>query len=201
MQTINWQPLHCVQYRVQYMHIVYTKLQCLYTRNAIHTQILRIFSLKFFHHRLHKGVSSSLIHSPWPEDKVDSGIGLSYQPASICSPAGWYANPVLELNLSPQSGTATDRTWHSSNVLKINFSSHSYRTRQINWQLHFYSCIRPRDRSDLRFFQCVLGFQDKISKYHWPDSETFCTVKGFFKQDRILYHKKIKLVPVNVKTA
>ncbi len=35
-------------------------------------------------------VVCSHIHSPWLGDKVDSGIGLSYRPASQCSPAGRY---------------------------------------------------------------------------------------------------------------
>jgi hypothetical protein len=38
-------------------------------------------------------------------DIVDFGIGLSYRPASLCSLAGRYDNPMLESTLSPQSGT------------------------------------------------------------------------------------------------
>jgi hypothetical protein len=38
-------------------------------------------------------------------DKVDSGIGLSYRPASLCSLAGRCDNPMSESTLSPQSGT------------------------------------------------------------------------------------------------
>ncbi len=34
-------------------------------------------------------------------DKVDSGIGLSYRPASLCSRAGQYDNPMPGLTLSP----------------------------------------------------------------------------------------------------
>jgi hypothetical protein len=36
---------------------------------------------------------------------VDSGIGLSYRPASLCSLAGRYVNPMPESTLSHQSGT------------------------------------------------------------------------------------------------
>ncbi len=47
----------------------------------------------------------SQIHRPWLGSIVDSGIGLSYLPASLCSLAGRYNNPMTELTLSPQSGT------------------------------------------------------------------------------------------------
>ncbi len=36
--------------------------------------------------------SCSQIYKPWPGDIVDSGIGLTYRPASLCSLAGWYDN-------------------------------------------------------------------------------------------------------------
>ncbi len=38
-------------------------------------------------------------------DIVDFGTGLSYLPASPCSPAGRYDNPMSESILSPRSGT------------------------------------------------------------------------------------------------
>ncbi len=38
-------------------------------------------------------------------DTVDTGIGMSYRPASQCSLAGRYDKPLPELTLSPQSGT------------------------------------------------------------------------------------------------
>jgi hypothetical protein len=41
----------------------------------------------------------------WLGDNVNSGIGLSNRPASLCSLAGRYDNPMPELTLSPQSGT------------------------------------------------------------------------------------------------
>ncbi len=48
----------------------------------------------------------SQIHSPWLGDKVDSGIGLSYRPASLCSQlAGRYDNPLPESTIFSQSGT------------------------------------------------------------------------------------------------
>jgi hypothetical protein len=36
---------------------------------------------------------------------VDSGIGLSYRPASLCSLADRYDNPMPESTLSPKSET------------------------------------------------------------------------------------------------
>ncbi len=50
-------------------------------------------------------VKSIKIYSPWMGDAVDSGIGMSYRPASLCSLAGRYDNPMPESTLSPQSGT------------------------------------------------------------------------------------------------
>ncbi len=47
----------------------------------------------------------SQIHSLWMGHIVDSEIGLSYQPASLCSLAGRYDNPMPKSTLSPQSGT------------------------------------------------------------------------------------------------
>jgi hypothetical protein len=35
---------------------------------------------------------------------VDSGIGLMYKPASLCSLAGRHDNPMPKSTLSPQSG-------------------------------------------------------------------------------------------------
>ncbi len=49
-------------------------------------------------------VFSSQIHSPWRGDKVDSGKGLSYRPANLCSHAGRYDNPMPESTLSPRQG-------------------------------------------------------------------------------------------------
>ncbi len=46
----------------------------------------------------------------WLGDKVNSGIGLSYWPASPCSLAGGYDNPMPELTLSPQSGSMSSAT-------------------------------------------------------------------------------------------
>ncbi len=46
--------------------------------------------------------SSSQINCPWMGAAVDSGIGLTYRPASL---AGRYYNPMPESTLSPQSGT------------------------------------------------------------------------------------------------
>jgi hypothetical protein len=44
-------------------------------------------------------------------DKVDSGIGLPYRPASPCSLAGrWYDNPMPKLTLSPLSGSMNSAT-------------------------------------------------------------------------------------------
>ncbi len=63
--------------------------------------------------------SSSQILSPWPGDIVDSGIGLSYRSASLCSLAGWYENPLPESTLSLQSGTmnmATDSESQQSTI-------------------------------------------------------------------------------------
>jgi hypothetical protein len=45
------------------------------------------------------------ILSPWLGDIVDSGIGMLYRPASLCSLAGRYDNPLSESTISPQSGT------------------------------------------------------------------------------------------------
>jgi hypothetical protein len=50
-------------------------------------------------------------------DIVDSGIGLSYRPASLCNPlAGRYNNPMPELILSPPSVTMNLAT-----VLQLEF--------------------------------------------------------------------------------
>ncbi len=43
-------------------------------------------------------------------DKVNSGIGLSYRPASLCSLAGRCDNLMPELTSSPQSGTMNSGT-------------------------------------------------------------------------------------------
>jgi len=51
-------------------------------------------------------------------DIVDSGIGLSYWPTSLCSLAGWYGNPMPELTLSPRQGTMNLATG-CSNILPI----------------------------------------------------------------------------------
>ncbi len=40
------------------------------------------------------------ILSPWGGDRVDSGLGLSYRPTSLCSLAGRYNNPIC-LNFIP----------------------------------------------------------------------------------------------------
>jgi hypothetical protein len=45
------------------------------------------------------------IYCLWLRDIVDSGIGLSYPPASICFLAGRYDNPMPELTLFPPLGT------------------------------------------------------------------------------------------------
>ncbi len=62
--------------------------------------------------------TSSKIHSPGLDDIIDSGIGLSYRPGSLCvlcSLAGRYNNPMPQSTLSTESGImnlATERrTW------------------------------------------------------------------------------------------
>ncbi len=47
---------------------------------------------------------------PWLGDKVDSGTGLSYRPASPCSLPGRYDNLMPESNLSPQLGSMNSAT-------------------------------------------------------------------------------------------
>jgi hypothetical protein len=47
---------------------------------------------------------------PWLGDKVNSGIGLSYRPASPWSLSGRYNNPMQEVALSPQSGSMNSDT-------------------------------------------------------------------------------------------
>ncbi len=42
------------------------------------------------------------LYSPWLGEKVDSGIGFSYRPASPCSLAGRYGNTMPESSLSLQ---------------------------------------------------------------------------------------------------
>ncbi len=68
--------------------------------------------------RLHVHIihNCSQVHSPWLEGIVDSGIGLSYRPASLCSLADRYDNPLPELTLSPHSGTMNLDTdlWYTS---------------------------------------------------------------------------------------
>ncbi len=44
------------------------------------------------------------ILSPWLGDIIDSGMGLSYRPASLCSLAGRYDNPMSESTISPSQG-------------------------------------------------------------------------------------------------
>jgi hypothetical protein len=48
-------------------------------------------------------------------DTVKSVIGLSYQPASLCSLAGRYDNPMPESPLSPLSGTMNFATGSRNN--------------------------------------------------------------------------------------
>jgi hypothetical protein len=50
-------------------------------------------------------LTRSQIPSPWMSDKVDSGIGLSYRQANLCSLAGRYDNPMPKSTLSPLSGS------------------------------------------------------------------------------------------------
>jgi hypothetical protein len=51
-------------------------------------------------------MTCSGIHSPSPGDQVDSGIGLSYRPASLCSLAGRYDNqPYAGADNILKSGT------------------------------------------------------------------------------------------------
>ncbi len=67
----------------------------------------------------------SQIHSPWLGDMVDSGIGLSYRPVSLCSQAGRYDHPRPELTSSSQSGTMHLSYW----------------TLYHSWVLHKFSNI------------------------------------------------------------
>ncbi len=54
------------------------------------------------------------------EDIVDSGIGLSDRPASLCSLAGQYDNPMQESTISPQSGTKNlDKVCYEKDSAKI----------------------------------------------------------------------------------
>ncbi len=46
---------------------------------------------------------AEFIDSDW-EDKVNSGVGLSYRAARLHGQAGLYDNSMPELTLSPQSG-------------------------------------------------------------------------------------------------
>ncbi len=47
----------------------------------------------------HKGIGPGAeLIGPWLGDKVNSSIGLSYRPASPCSLAGRYDNPMPELS-------------------------------------------------------------------------------------------------------
>ncbi len=52
-------------------------------------------------HFLWVGLTSSQILSPWLEDVIDSGIGLSYRTASLCSLAAQYDNPIPQSTISP----------------------------------------------------------------------------------------------------
>jgi hypothetical protein len=67
---------------------------CLHCVSGIHTNskhyMSRVSSLIW---------SSCKIHIPWMGDIVDSGIGWSYRPASLCSLVGRYDNPMLESTL------------------------------------------------------------------------------------------------------
>jgi hypothetical protein len=49
-------------------------------------------------------MSNSQILSPWLRNIVDSRIGLSCRPASLCSLAGRYDNPMPESTISPTQG-------------------------------------------------------------------------------------------------
>jgi hypothetical protein len=55
-------------------------------------------------------------------DIVDSGIGLLYWPASLCSLVGRFDNYMLELALYPQSGTmATSLPVHTNSENQCSF--------------------------------------------------------------------------------
>ncbi len=61
--------------------------------------------------------SRGQIRSPWLGTIVDSGIGSSYRPASLCSLSDRYDNPMPESTISLQSGaknlaTILLRLWH-----------------------------------------------------------------------------------------
>jgi hypothetical protein len=50
-------------------------------------------------YKVHRDQIGSQIFSPCPGDIVHSGIGLPYRPASLCSLADRYDNPMPELTL------------------------------------------------------------------------------------------------------
>jgi hypothetical protein len=64
-----------------------------------------LFILKYVIKQCDEMRTSSQIISPRMGDIVDSGIGLPYRPASLCSQAVRYDNLTPESTLSPQSGT------------------------------------------------------------------------------------------------
>ncbi len=64
---------------------------------------------------------------PWLGDKVNSGIGLSYWPASSCSLTGRYDNLMPELTLSPQSGSMNSATGCAMKQLTIQLDSLAFK--------------------------------------------------------------------------
>jgi hypothetical protein len=69
---------------------------------------------RYRQYKVHKDQICSQIHSPGLGDIVDYGKGLSYRPASLCSLAGRYDNPMPELPLYPPSGSpnlVTEYSW------------------------------------------------------------------------------------------
>jgi hypothetical protein len=83
--------------------------------------------------------NSSQIHSPWLGYIVESDIGLSYRPASLCSLAGLYDNTMPESILYPQSRTMNfdSACWDLEAIIWIGTHSKSKNSRIF----YDYNCL------------------------------------------------------------
>jgi hypothetical protein len=102
--------------------------------------------------------SCSKIHSPWLEYIFDSGIGLSYRPASLCSLAGRYDNPVPELTLSPQSGTMNLSTGFFADFT-VQLCRRQCHSKIANPQ----SSVQKDLRLDLEFFSLACKYKIRVT--------------------------------------
>ncbi len=115
--------LEILEYRkMQNMYPCRIRIQNLWSSRRVQgyccTLELRLYSKRYVGHgslcsmeltlnlpslQVHSSLLAKFVVPDWG-DKVDSDIGLSYRPASLCSVAGRYDNTMPESTISPSQG-------------------------------------------------------------------------------------------------